>query len=211
MVETQRKASHDYYSELCAKTEAYEALRAHNNQLEAKVGQLREVRDLQDELDQANLNLSKTEKSLERYKSEVELLRGHKDQVAELEIKLKDYDLTHSKLHEYREVSIHFLCETIGLLFVLIFSQRVDKMNLTLLEKTSTLNEINVAHQTVQTQLKAKSTELENLLQQNREVRDRNCMGALEKADLDPNSNYCSLPERSRSSFKSAEHSRKSG
>ena len=48
--------------------------------------------------------------------------------------------------------------------------QKVDKLSLTLLEKTSALNEMNVAHQTLQAQLQGKSSEMENLLQQNREV-----------------------------------------
>ena len=43
-------------------------------------------------------------------------------------------------------------------------------MSLALLEKTSALNEMNVAHQTIQAQLHGKSSEMENLLQQNREV-----------------------------------------
>ena len=48
--------------------------------------------------------------------------------------------------------------------------QRVDKMSVTLLENKSALNEITVAHRTVQGQLEGKTAEMENLLQQNREV-----------------------------------------
>ena len=40
------------------------------------------------------------------------------------------------------------------------------------MEKTSALNELNVAHQTIQAQLQGKTSEMENLLQQSREVRD---------------------------------------
>lgn len=109
LVETHRKNAHDYCSELGAKAEAYDLLLAEKNQLEEKLGHLGELRDIQDELDQANMNLSKTEKSLERLKSENESLRGYRDQVVELEDKLEDYDLTHSKLHEYKEVRLHFI------------------------------------------------------------------------------------------------------
>ena len=104
MVETHQKNAQDYYSELCSKAEAYEALLKEKNQLAEKLSHLQELRDMQDELDQANLNLSKAEKSLERLRSENESLCGYKNQVGELEAKLKDYDLTHSKLHEYKEV-----------------------------------------------------------------------------------------------------------
>ena len=106
MVGTHQKNAQDCYSELCAKSEAYEALLTEKNQLEEKLGHLRELRDMQDELDQANLNLSKMEKSLERLRSENESLCGYRDQVTELEAKLMDYDLTHSKLHEYKEVKL---------------------------------------------------------------------------------------------------------
>ena len=54
-------------------------------------------------------------------------------------------------------------------IFVILF-QRVDKMSLVILEKTSSLNEITVAHRTIQGQLEGKTAELESLLQQNREV-----------------------------------------
>ena len=106
MVETHQKNAQDYYSELCAKSESYEALLAEKNQLEEKLGHLRELRDMQDELDQANLNLSKMEKSLERLRSENESLCVYRDQVTELKAKLVDYDLAHSKLHEYKEVRL---------------------------------------------------------------------------------------------------------
>ena len=104
MVETHRKNSHDYYSDFCTKAEAYESLLTEKNQLEEKLGHLGELRDVQDELDQANLNLSKAKKSMDRLRSENESLCGYREQVVELEAKLKDYDLTHSKLHEYKEV-----------------------------------------------------------------------------------------------------------
>ena len=58
-------------------------------------------------------------------------------------------------------------------IFVILF-QRVDKMSLVILEKTSSLNEITVAHRTIQGQLEGKTAELESLLQQNREVRFAN-------------------------------------
>ena len=106
MVGTHQKNAQDYYSELCTKSEAYEALLAEKNQLKEKLSHLQELRDTQDELDQANLNLSKMEKNLERLRLENESLCGYRDQVTVLEAKLTDYDLTHSKLHEYKEVSL---------------------------------------------------------------------------------------------------------
>ena len=106
MVETHRKTANDYYTELCAKSDQYETLLAEKNQLQAKVGQLGEFRDLQDELDQAKLNLSRAEKSMERLRAEKESLCCYKDQATKLEDKLKDYDLALSKLQKYKEVSI---------------------------------------------------------------------------------------------------------
>lgn len=106
MVETHRKNANEYYSELCSKSKDYDALMAERNQLSEKVAHLEELRDVQDELDQAKLNLSKVEKSLERAQSENTTLRGFKERVKELEVKLDDYDLTHVKLHEYKEVCL---------------------------------------------------------------------------------------------------------
>ena len=114
MVETHRKNADEYYSELCAKSKDNDTLTTENNQLKEKVAHLEELRDVQDELDQTNLNLSKAEKNMERLKSENESLRRFRDRVKELEGKLEDYDLTHTKLHEYKEVYIPivYMCFT---------------------------------------------------------------------------------------------------
>ena len=104
MVETHRKNADEYYSELCTKSKDYDALMAEKNQLKEKAAHLEELRDVQDELDQAKLNLCRAEKNLERVRSENESLRGYKECVRELEVKVEDYDLTHAKLHEYKEV-----------------------------------------------------------------------------------------------------------
>ena len=103
-METHRKTASDYYTDLCAKSEQCETLLVEKNQLQAKVGQVEDFRDLQDELDQAKLNLSRAEKSVQRLRAEKESLCCYKDQVAKLEVKLKDYNLAVSKLQEYKEV-----------------------------------------------------------------------------------------------------------
>ena len=105
-METHRKTASDYYNELYAKSEQCETLLAEKNQLQAKINQLEKFRDLQDELDEAKLNLSKAEKSVERLYAEKESLICYKDRSKKLEDKLKDYDLALSKLQKYKEVNI---------------------------------------------------------------------------------------------------------
>lgn len=105
-METHRKTADDYYHELCAKSEHCEMLLAEKNQLQAKVDQLEKFRDLQDELDEAKLNLSKAEKSVKHLYTEKESLMCYKDRAKKLEDKLKDYDLALSKLQKYKEVNI---------------------------------------------------------------------------------------------------------
>ena len=109
MVDTNKKTAADYYSDLCAKSEHCETLLAEKNQLLAKIDQLEKFRDLQDELDQAKLNLSKAEKSVERLYAEKESLLCYKDQAKKLEDKVKDYDLALSKLQKYKEVNIMWI------------------------------------------------------------------------------------------------------
>ena len=105
-MDTNKKTAADYYSDLCAKSEHCETLLAEKNQLLAKIDQLEKFRDLQDELDQAKLNLSKAEKSVERLYAEKESLVCYKDRAKQLEDKVKDYDLALSKLQKYKEVNI---------------------------------------------------------------------------------------------------------
>lgn len=106
MVDTHKKTATDYYEEICAKSELCETLLTEKNQLLAKIEHLEKFRDLQDELDQAKLNLSKAEKSVERLRVEKESLICYRDQAKKLEDKLKDHDLALSKLQKYKEVTI---------------------------------------------------------------------------------------------------------
>ena len=106
-MDSHKKTAGDYYNELCAKSEHCETLLAEKNQLlEAKSEQLKKFQDLQDELDQAKLNLSKAEKSVERLSAEKESLVCYKGRAKKLEDKLKDYDLALSKLQKYKEVNL---------------------------------------------------------------------------------------------------------
>lgn len=104
-LQVEKKLAQEYYTELCGKIQECEELRNGYGQLERKVECLREMGDVRDELDQANLSLAAAEKSVLSYKSKIEVLEGYKEKTAELEATLKSCQRKAAMSEDYRVVS----------------------------------------------------------------------------------------------------------
>ena len=95
----------EYYTEIVSKTEEYEQLRNSYSQLESKLECLQRMNDVQDELAHTKIELVAANKKLAVSKGKEKSLEEHKEKVADLERKVKDFDVIRSQLDESKLVS----------------------------------------------------------------------------------------------------------
>lgn len=108
-LKVETKLAEEYYAEMCAKIEECEKIKIDYCQLESKLECLHHMNDIQDELAQANMNLAAAQKSLANYKGQAQSMERYKEKALDLEIKLKDFDVTMSQLDDSKIVSL-FAC-----------------------------------------------------------------------------------------------------
>ena len=102
---SEKAITEELSNELQLKTEAYENLEAINHQLEARVSKVSEMKDVRDELELRNLDLSKAEKTILKCRDELESLRVLKETVKQLEERVEDYESMKGQLQEHKKVS----------------------------------------------------------------------------------------------------------
>ena len=101
---SEKAITEELSAELQLKTEENENLEIVNHQLEAKAARVSEFEDVRDELEQSKLDLSKAEKALVRYRTELESLQVLKETVKQLEKRVVDYESIKGQLQEHKKV-----------------------------------------------------------------------------------------------------------
>lgn len=112
-LKVEKKLAQEYYTELCSKILECEVLKNSHSQLERKLDCLKEMGDIQDELDHATVSLTMAEKSIMNYKNKIEVLEGYKEKTTELEAMMNTYEAKVALCEDYRLVSEFWLNFTV--------------------------------------------------------------------------------------------------